>query len=351
VKSRNASSSRAGARRAPQPRSTRSTVRGDRSDGLGSGSGTGRGGVASVVAQLRRIERDAGHGILVLDNGRTLAVSNLDKAYFTREGITKGELMRYYARVSPVLLPLIADRPLTLERYPDGIGGPRFYQHDPGERVPEAVRVESLVDEHGEEERRLVGGELATLLYVVQLGAITLNAWHSRLDSPDNPDWAVLDLDPSPGVPFTRVVQVAQAVHEEVSRRGLVAAAKTSGSRGLHLLVPMADDASYDDSAALAESVAAAVARRHPRLATVQRALRDRPKGTVYVDHMQNARGKTLASLWSVRARPGAPVSAPLSWRQVGPSLDPKRWTVATVPRQLARLAARWRDEFEVAEV
>ena len=347
MKSRNASSSRSGARRAPQSRSTRPTVRADQADGRGrTGSGKGPGGVASVIAQLRRIERDAGHGIVVLGSGQTLAVSNLDKPYFPREGITKGALMRYYARVSPALLPIIADRPLTMERHPEGVGGPRFFQHDPGEKVPDSVRVETLLDEDGGEERRLVGGELATLLYLVQLGTITLNAWHSRVDTPDNPDWSVLDLDPGPAVPFTRVVQVAQAVHEEASRRGLAAAAKTSGSRGLHLLVPMAEGATYDDSAALAESIAAAVVRRHPRLATVQRALDDRPKGTVYVDHMQNARGKTLASLWSVRARPGAPVSAPLTWRQVGPSLDPKRWTLETVPRQLSRLAARWREEF-----
>jgi bifunctional non-homologous end joining protein LigD len=295
-----------------------------------------------VLAQLRRIERESGHGILVLEEGRTLAVSNLDKPYFPREEITKGALMRYYARVSPVLLPVLADRPITLERWPDGVGGARFFQHDPGERVPDAVRVEVLEDEDGAEERRLVGGDLATLLYAVQLGAITVNAWHSRVETPDAPDWAVLDLDPGSAVPFARVVATAHAVHEEVARRGLDAVVKTSGSRGLHLLVPMEADASYDDAAALAEAIAGAVARRHPRLATVERSLEERPRGTVYVDHLQNARGKTLASVWSVRARAGAPVSTPLSWRQVAPTLDPKRWTVDTVPRQLSRIAARW---------
>jgi bifunctional non-homologous end joining protein LigD len=304
----------------------------------------------SLLRQLARIEQDGGDGILVFAEGETLAVTSLGKEFFPGDGYTKGDMMRYYARVAPLLLPAIDGRPLALKRYPNGIGGPSFFQHDPGEGVPDVVRTEQVPTEDGTE-LRLVGGDLATLLYTVQLGTVAVNAWHSRVGSLDSPDYAVLDLDPGAGVPFRRVMEVAAVVRAELERVRLHAVAKTSGATGLHVLVPLARRTTYEAAAALAEEVATRVTAARPDVATVERAIGARPPGSVYVDHMQNARGKTLASLWSVRARPGAPVSAPLSWRQVGPSLDPKRWTVATVPRQLARLAARWRDEFEVAEV
>lgn len=303
-----------------------------------------------VVAQLRRIERDGGDGILVLAEGATLAVSSLDRPYFPDDGITKGGLMRYYARVAPTLLPLLHGRPLALRRYPAGITGDAFFQHDPGDHVPDVVRTHPVRVEHGPEERRLVGGDpalatgqaLGTLLYTVQLGTITVNPWHSRVGTLDEPDYAVLDLDPGPAAPFPRTVEVARLVRDELARRGLVGVAKTSGSRGIHLLVPLPPDTSYDASARLAEEVASAVADRRPDVATVERSLARRAPDAVYVDHLQNAYGKTLASALAVRPRPGAPVSAPLSWRQLTPSLDPGRWTVATVPRQRRALEARW---------
>jgi bifunctional non-homologous end joining protein LigD len=300
---------------------------------------------ADVEAQLRRIERDGGDGILQLGGGATLAVSSLDRVYFPAEEITKGALMRYYARMAPVLLPELAGRPLAMRRFPAGIEGDSFFQHDPGDHVPDAVRTGHVRVETGVEERRLIGGDLATLLYTVQLGAIVVNAWHSRVGTLDTPDYAVLDLDPGPDVPFSRVVAVARRVRDELAERGLTGVPKTSGSRGIHILVPVPPDTSYEVTARLAEEVATAVAESAPKEATVERALADRPKGTVYVDHMQNAYGKTLAAVFTARARPDAPVSTPLSWRQVSATLDPKRWTVATVPKQRQALADRWREQ------
>jgi bifunctional non-homologous end joining protein LigD len=302
-----------------------------------------------IVAQLRRIERDGGDGILLLGEGATLAVSSLDKVYFPKEGITKGALMRYYARMAPVLLPELQGRPLALRRYPSGIEGDSFFQHDPGEHVPDAVRTAYVLVETGVEERRLIGGELATLLYTVQLGAIPVNAWHSRLGTLDTPDYAVLDLDPGPQATFRRVVDVAKRVHAQLSQQGLIGVPKTSGSRGIHILVPLPPDTGYDVAARLAEEVATAVVETAPEVATVERALADRPPGTVYVDHMQNAYGKTLVAVYSARARPGGPVSAPLSWRQVTAALDPKRWTVATVPGQRRALAERWSSQMSAS--
>jgi bifunctional non-homologous end joining protein LigD len=250
--------------------------------------------------------------------------------------------MRYYARMAPSILPQLAGRPLALRRYPNGIAGDSFFQHDPGEHVPDAVRTQHVRVESGIEERRLIGGDLLTLLYTVQLGAIVVNAWHSRIGTLDAPDYAVLDLDPGPETPFTRVVEVARLVHEQLTRQGLTGVPKTSGSRGIHILVPLPPDTGYDVSARLAEEVAGTVAESHPEIATVRRALAERPPGTVYVDHLQNAYGKTLASVFAARARAGAPVSAPLSWRQVAAGLDPLRWTIATVPRQRRALTERW---------
>jgi bifunctional non-homologous end joining protein LigD len=287
----------------------------------------------------------------------TLAVTSLDKEYFPEAGVTKGGLMRFYVRLAPALLPAIADRPMVLRRYPAGIAGPSFHQHDPGDNTPDGVRVESVVVERGSApERRLVGGDpnrslgeaLATLLYTVQLGAIPINVWHSRVGSIATPDYAVLDLDPDSAAGFARVVDVARAVHAELERRGLGSVPKTSGSRGIHMLIPLPRRTDYDESAALAEEIATAVARANPAIATVERSIDERPRGSVYVDHLQNAAGKTLVSVFSVRAKPAATVSTPLTWRQVTRTLKPERFTVAAVLRQRAALMARWESSMSV---
>lgn len=294
-----------------------------------------------VLEQLERIERDGGDGILVFERGVTLPVSSLDRLVWKRERITKGALMRYYAQVAPMLLPSIKDRPLALERWPAGVGGASFHQHDPGESVPPAVRVADVMTDAGAVPR-FIGGDIVTLLYTIQLGAVAVDAWHSRLRSVDAPDWAVLDLDPGPRVPFSRVCKVALHVGHALDALGLRCALKTSGSRGLHLVVPLPARTTYETAAALAEDVAQRVAAEHPALATLARAVDARPKGTVYVDHLQNARGKTLATAFSARARPGALVSAPITWAEVEAGVDPRDFTVGTVPELAARLRRTW---------
>lgn len=295
-----------------------------------------------VVAQLARIERAGGDGELDLGRGRSLHVSSLDKPYFPEAGLTKGDLMRYYARVAPVLLPAIADRPLALKRYPEGAAGFSFFQQDPGAHVPDVVRVEQVDTEDKGREPRIVGGDLATLLYTVQIGTIAVNAWHSRMRSLDRPDYCVLDLDPGEGVPFSRIVQAALWVREEVRRLKLDGVAKTSGSRGIHVVIPLGTRATYDLSAEVAEEVAVAVARKHPEHATVERSLSARPRGTIYVDHLQNAYGKTVASVLSARAKPLATVSMPLPWRQLTVRLDPAAFTIETTPRRLGTAQGLW---------
>ena len=305
---------------------------------------------ASIVDQLRRIEREGGDGTLTLAGGVSLEVTSLDKPYFPEDGVTKGGVMRYYARLAPAILPAIADRVLVLRRYPTGIHGPYFHQHDPGEHVPAGVRVERVAEAGGDVERRIVGDDpaarpgaaLATLLYTVQLGAIVVNAWHSRVSAPRTPDYAVLDLDPQPNTPFPRIVDVARLVHAALVRRGLSSVPKTSGSRGIHMLVPLPPASSFEDAAALGAEVAAEVAESNPTIATVERSIEARPPGSVYVDHLQNALGKTLATVFSVRARRGALVSTPLDWARITRTLAPERYTVATVGRRSAEHIARW---------
>ena len=302
----------------------------------------------SLLQQIRRIEREGGDGALRFPDGRTLPVRHLQRLVFPKAGVTKGALMAYYVRMAEVVVPVIADRALVLTRHPAGVGGPSFHQHDPGDEAPDAVDVAMLPTADDRPARRMIGS-LGSLLHAIQLGAVGVDAWHSRVGSVDTPDYAVLDLDPSPEAPADALHTLAWALREEMAHVGRDAVLKTSGSRGLHLLVPLEPGATYDESAALAESLALAVVARYPGLATVVRGVDDRPAASVYVDHLQNARGKTLAIAFGARARERAPVSTPLRWDELTPSLDLHRVTVASAPDELGDLRRRWREAWAMA--
>jgi bifunctional non-homologous end joining protein LigD len=302
---------------------------------------------ASVEHQLTHIERTGGDGEIRFDDGRTLRVTSLDKLYFPRDGITKGELMRHYAHVAPVLLPILADRPLGLKRYPEGIEGHSFFQQN-ATKYPRGVRVERIRTETGEVAPRFVGGDLPTLLYVVQIGTIALHAWQSRAGSLDDADYSTIDLDPGQGVRFARVVELARIVGASVRELGLNAALKTSGSKGIHVAIPLPPGKSYAESTALARGIAERVVDSHPELATLERRIDQRPRGTVYVDVQQNARGKSVVSAYSARARPGATVSAPLRWPELTGRLRLERFTVRTMSRRLARVGDLWGDALRI---
>jgi len=293
---------------------------------------------ADVEVQLTTIERGSGEGELELGRGVTLHVSSLDKVYFPEAGVTKGALMRYYTRVSPVLLPHIADRPLVLKRYPDGVGGPMFFQQDAGPHVPDVVRTKALPTEEKGIRQRIIGGDLATLLYTVQLGAIEVHPWLSRVSAIDSADRCLIDLDPGDGVPFSAVVALARDVLRVTEECGLSAAVKTSGSSGIHLVIALPARTTYERSARLATQIAKVVVAARPERATVERSLRARPRGTIYVDAQQNARGKSAASAYSVRAKPGATVSAPLAPRELTGRLRMDAFTVKTMPARVAKV-------------
>lgn len=296
---------------------------------------------ARAIEQLRAIEAGSGDGALRL-GGKSLRVTSLDKVFFPEPGFTKGDLMRYYAQVSPVLLPLLRGRPLSLKRYPDGVAGEFFFQQKAPPNAPPGVRVETVRTATGEEAERLVGGSLATLLYVVQLGCISLDPWHTTTATPEAADYAVIDLDPGPEAPFARTVQVARWVGEEMERLGLRGAPKTSGSRGIHIYLPLPRRTSAQVAARLAARLAERIAERHPREATTERALDARAADAVYVDAGQNDPGKTVAAAYAVRPRPEATVSTPLEWRELTPRLDPGRFTLASVPARIARRGDLW---------
>jgi bifunctional non-homologous end joining protein LigD len=266
-----------------------------------------------------------------------LQISRPEKVFWPEDGYTKGDLLEYYRTIAPSLLPYLADRPLVLTRYPDGIHGKSFFQKDAPSFAPDWLRTERVFSEETSREIDLFIAEtLEGLLYVINLGAIPLHVFASRTRSLQLPDWCILDLDPKTA-PFTDVVKIARATHELCEDIGLPAFVKTSGSTGLHVLVPLATRLTYAECRSLAELLARVVVRKLPDIATMIRNPAARG-GKVYVDTLQNGHGKLLVAPFSVRPLPGAPVSTPLEWSEVGPKLDIKAFTIRTVPKRLAKL-------------
>jgi bifunctional non-homologous end joining protein LigD len=267
---------------------------------------------------------------------RLLKLSNLDKPFWLDEGITKGDLLAYYRSVAPVLIPHLRGRPFTMRRYPDGAYGKAFFQKDAPKHMPEwipRIRIQVSTREAPRKQKwieaPLVNDELA-LLWMVNMGCIDMNTWYSRVDKLDRPDFVLFDLDPSPDVGFPEAVQVALLVKAALDALGLESFPKTSGSqRGMHVLVPIERRYTYDDTRQFAEIVAGAIARTHRGLATTEWS-KSKRRG-VLIDANQNGEGKTIASVYSVRPKPGAPVSTPLRWDEVDEKLDPLAFTMDAV--------------------
>jgi bifunctional non-homologous end joining protein LigD len=296
-----------------------------------------------IAAQLTEIEAKGGAGALELPGG-SLDVSNLDKVFFPKTRQTKGDVMRFYARVSPFLLPALRDRPLVMKRFPNGVNGHAFYQQKAPAHAPDGVRVESVSDEGLETADRVIGGNLTTLIYLVQLGAISVDPWHSRVGSIRFADYSIIDLDPGPRAKFDQVIEVANAVRETLDAYGLHAIPKTSGASGIHIVLPLPAGVPNDGGRIVAELVATAVAKRYPKIATIERWTKQRPSSAVYVDFLQNIRGKTVAGVYSVRAEPTATVSTPLRWDEIKQGLDPKAFTMDAVVERIDRVGDLWGD-------
>ena len=270
--------------------------------------------------------------------GRVVRFSNLKKVFWPAEGYTKGDLIRYYDTVAPLLLPYLADRPLVLTRYPDGITGKSFFQKDAPDFVPSWVRTERIYSKDAEREiDYFIVNDAETLSYVINLGTIPLHLWSARLGSLDRPDWLILDLDPK-GAPFTDVVAVAQALHRILEELKLPSYVKTSGATGLHILLPLGARYSHEDSRTFARLLALLGVEAVPEISTIARPIQSRA-GKVYVDFGQNGHGRTIVAPYSVRPLPGAPASCPLRWNEVTSDLDPASFTLATLPARFAKMA------------
>jgi bifunctional non-homologous end joining protein LigD len=272
------------------------------------------------------------------DAARTVKLTNLTKIFWPADGYTKGDLVAYYERIAPLLLPYLRDRPLVLTRYPDGITGKSFYQKDAPEFAPAWVRTERVYSKDaGREIDYFVVDDEASLRYVANSGAIPLHLWASRLGTLERPDWLVLDLDPK-GAPFTDVVKVARALHRILDDLELPSYPKTSGATGLHILIPLGARYTYDEVRTFARLLAVLGVEAEPGISTIARPLRARG-GKVYIDFGQNGHGQTIVAPFSLRPLPGAPASCPLAWSEVTARLDPARFTMTTVPRRFDKIA------------
>jgi bifunctional non-homologous end joining protein LigD len=295
---------------------------------------------AALLNQIDAIEHGPGGGVLDLPDGERLEVSNLGKPFWPRLKLTKGDLFRHYVRVAPYLLPALADRPLVMKRYPNGVAAKPFYQHRAPDTLPPGVRV-AEVESETEKRAHIVGGDLKTLLYTAQLASISQDPWFARVGSVEFIDHVAIDLDPPDGLPFARVLDVARWVHDELDALGAPAFPKTSGSGGLHVYVPMPPKTPFDAGLLFCQIVATLVARKHARQATVERSIAARG-GRIYVDYMQNARGKTLASVYSPRANDFAGVSTPLTWEEVEAGVTPQDFTIPTFAARLNAVGDLW---------
>jgi bifunctional non-homologous end joining protein LigD len=271
------------------------------------------------------------------DDPPRVEFTNLKKIFWPEEGYTKGDLIEYYRAVSPWLLTYLRNRPVVMTRYPDGIGGKSFFQKDaPGFR-PDWIRTERMWSEDTQREiDYFVCDDEASLLYVVNLGTIPLHLWASRAPTLERPDWCVLDLDPK-GAPFEHVVDLARAGKALCDRIGLPVMVKSTGSSGLHLMIPLDRQCTHEQSRSLGELLARCLVDELPEIATIARQV-TRRDGKVYVDYLQNGSGKLIVAPFSVRALPGAPVSVPLEWREVTRRLDIRRHTIKTVPERMRKL-------------
>jgi bifunctional non-homologous end joining protein LigD len=298
------------------------------------------------------------HGDVELDAGkRRVRLTNLDKVFFPEIGATKRDLLQYYADVAPVLLPHVRDRAMVMKRYPNGATGEFFFMKRAPSPRPDWIPTCAVEHASGNVIDFPVINDLAALLWVVNLGCIDLNQWYARCDDVDRPDYLHFDLDPVGEVPFDTVREAAMVVNETLAALDMPTYVKTTGSRGLHVYVPIVRGPTQKQVWEVSKTIAADVARRHPRLLTAVYKKSARPAGRVLVDYNQNAWGRTLASVYSVRPRPRATVSTPVTWDEVAGGVSIEDFRLDNVPARVQRLGDLWaplnaaRGRFDLARL
>jgi bifunctional non-homologous end joining protein LigD len=269
--------------------------------------------------------------------GRSVSLTNLRKPFWSAEGLTKRDLLQYYLDIAPVLLPHVRDRAMVMKRYPDGANGPFFFMKRAPS--PRPAWIETCAIEHGSGSviDFPVVQDLASLLWVVNLGCIDLNPWYGRCDDTDRPDYLHFDLDPVKGADFEQVLKSALLLREALDGIGMPSYPKSTGSRGIHVYVPIVRGPTQKEVWGVAKAIAQALAVARPGLITAEYRVAKRPTGRVLVDYNQNAWGRTLASVYSVRPRPRAPVAAPLTWTEVERGFRIEDFRLDNMPARVAR--------------
>lgn len=303
-----------------------------------------RQGASISVEEFLALRNPKGDLILSVD-GDNVPLTSLDRIYWPEEKITKFDLLSYYIRISAYLLPHLKDRPAILQRWPRGINAPMFFQQDL-ESAPAFVKSVRLTNQEGRELDYGVYTTTASLLHFVTLGTIEQHPWHSTTKRLDKPDWIALDLDPKKA-PWENVLEVALLTKEVCDEIGIKAFPKTSGSSGIHVYLPLKPTNDYGRVAEFARLLASEIAGRAPKIATVERSLARRKPTQVYVDWMQNARGKSLASVYTVRAKPKATVSMPLTWKQVEKGVKISDFTLNNVSDLVKKASDAWAEFFD----
>ena len=304
-------------------------------------------GTVVTVEEFLSLERPKGD--LIIKTGREeVAVTSLDRIYWPDEKLTKFDLLSFYLKVADYIMPFVQDRPAILQRYPRGIKAPMFFQQDL-DSAPAFIKTARLTNQEGRQLDYGVYTTVASLLHFVTLGTIEQHPWHSTVKRLDKPDWIAIDLDPK-RAPWENVLQVALVVKQVADEIGLSAFPKTSGSSGIHIYVPLKPTNEYDKVAEFARLLASEVAQRAPKIATVERTIAKRKSTQVYVDWMQNARGKSLAAVFTARAKPGATVSMPLEWKQIEKGVKIQDFTITNVPELLKKKGDPWAEFFKARQ-
>lgn len=303
----------------------------------------------ATLTSETKIREELEHGksedVFAEIGGRLLHLTHLNKIYFPADGYTKRNLLAYYYQVGPLLLPFLEDRPLVLRRYPNGIEGESFFQKDAGKGVPEWIKTVPIASEGtGRSIRYFVANDLPSLLYLVNFGCIDQNPWSSRYDEPEHPDYIFFDLDPTEGTPFSTVVKLAKLIAAKLEKIGMNFFFKTSGATGCHIFLPIERVYTYEQVRQFVATISLLIAREQPDLITSERSVRKRPANRIYVDAHQNSEAQSLASVYSVRAFPGTPVSAPVKVNELTPKSRLKNWNIKSMIPRLEKVGDLWED-------
>lgn len=295
--------------------------------------------------QLRELRTGKSESLQIIVDGRALNLSHLNKTFFPVVNLRKRDLLAYYYRLAPLMIPFLKDRPMVLRRYPDGVGGKAFFQKEAPDYLPDWIPTATVYShERGSDMQYILANDHATVLYLTNLGCIDHNPWSSRADTQDSPDYVFFDLDPTPETPFATVLRVAQHIRKLLDEIRLKSYMKTSGATGFHIFVPLEEGYSYEQVRMFAEVVGKGVSGELPGLVTFERTVSKRPKGRVLIDALQNARGKPLATVYSVRAEDHAGVSTPVLPEELEQGVKPDIWNLTNIESRLMQVGDLWHD-------